>query len=160
MRGTAIAVMITSLMTSSCDRQRSLESEDLEIASMIDASGGHDYAGAADVLRRSGRPEDVRRFQIGMLAIQSFEQKGAVRPPETLEQGLRMAEDAILMDGDIRRTGPQQLRLLFERGGGRPPDTVPVDMRVADCWRRLEHGGPGDPAVCVLTRREEKRPGG
>ena len=136
------------------------KSEDLKVAEMTDASGGRDYAGAVDVIRHSKRPEDVRSFQMGMLVIEGLEQDDASRPPESLEQGLRMAEDATTMGGEMRRNGPQQLRLLFERGAGRLGDVVSVDMTVADCWRRLEHGGKGDPAVCIALRRKGSKTGG
>ncbi len=127
---------------------------DLAVAEKINAPGGGGYAGAIDILRRTDRPEDVRQFQIGILVIEGFDEPGARRPPETLEQGLRMAEDATALDGEMRRNGPQQLRLLFERGAGRAPDAIPVDSVVADCWRRLEKGGSGDPRDCIRMRRE------
>lgn len=127
---------------------------DLAVAKKINAPGGGDYAGAIDVLRRSDRPEDVRQFQIGMLVIDGFEDATARRAPETLEQGLRMVEDATTLNGEMRRNGPQQLRLLFERGAGRTPDTIPVDAKIAGCWHRLENGGKGDPHDCIALRRD------
>lgn len=137
------------------------QATDLAVAEAINAPGGGDYAKAAGIIRRSDRPEDVKQFQIGMLVIDGFEQPAARRPPETLEDGLRMVEDAVASGGEMRRAGPQQLRLLFERGAGRAPDAIAIDPSVAACWRRLENGGEGDPRRCVAMRRERSlRAGG
>lgn len=120
----------------------------------IDAPGGGDWARAVQIMRDSDWPPAVKDHQIGMMVINSYRQPVARRPKETLEQGLELLESAAQQPGETRGYTPQHLRIIFERGGGRAPDNIPVDPVVAQCWRGLEGGGAGDPARCVQLRRE------
>lgn len=128
--------------------------EDAAITDAVNEPNGGDFAKAVELTRASKRPAVVKQFQIGMIIMQSFNHPGTRRPPETIGQGLRMVEDAVTQPGEPRKTGPQQLRLIFERGWGQPPHAIPIDPVVADCWHRLENGGAGDPERCVALRRQ------
>lgn len=65
----------------------------------INETGGGDYAKAADAIRNSNRPPAIKQFQLGQLIVGGFLEKSKRRPPETLEQGLRMMEDAAFAPG-------------------------------------------------------------
>lgn len=114
----------------------------------------NDYAKAVQIIRSSDRPEAVKDHEIGLLIVGSFDRPGVHRPPETLEQGLELIENAANSVGETREYTPQHLRLMFERGAGLAPNNIPVDQVVANCWHRLENGGTGDPARCIELRRQ------
>lgn len=121
-----------------------------------------DFARAVAILRASDWPQPVKDQDGGMMVLRSRGAAHAIRPTETLEQGLTLVERAAVMSGETARTVPQQLRLVFERGIGTPPDGIAPDPVIADCWRKLEtrwdgrHDVPrvGDPATCVALRRQ------
>jgi hypothetical protein len=48
--------------------------------------------------------------------------------------------------------------MIFERGIGAPPNKIPPNAAVANCWRVLENDEPGDPARCIHLR-EQQLPG-
>lgn len=81
-------------------------------------------------------------------------ERSARRPPETLEQGLRMMEDASVAPGQQSEANVQQLRFLFERGNGTPPITFPKDPEVAACWLAVERRRSDDRASCIALRRK------
>lgn len=127
---------------------------DMAVAVAINEPNGGDYARAVEVIRSSNRPAGVKNFQIGRLVVGSFVRSGSRRPAESLQQGLEMIEQAGVRPGESREVAQQQLRMLFERGIGTPPNAIPIDREVAACWHKLENGGKGDPARCVALRRK------
>lgn len=133
------------------DRKREV---DRAVSEAVNEPGGGDYAKAVAAIRGSDRPDDVKSHQIGMLIINGFGSPGATRPREPLEQGLRMVEDATIMGGEMERNGPPQLRRVFERGAGAPPNAIPVTPEIATCWLAVERGQNEDRARCIELRRQ------
>jgi hypothetical protein len=129
-------------------------SVDRVVSEAINEPGGGDYAKAADAIRQSNRPPAVKQFQVGMLILGGHMEKSSKRPPETLEEGLKMMEDATIAPGQKSEGAVQQLRFLFERGDGKPPVTFPKNAEVAACWLAVEEGRSDDPARCIALRRE------
>lgn len=89
-----------------------------------------------------------------MLVINGFGSPGATRRAETLEQGLSMVENATTMNGEMEGNGPPQLRRIFERGAGAPPNAIPVMPDVAACWLGIERRQSHAPARCIRLRRQ------
>lgn len=121
-----------------------------------------DFARAIAILRASRLPQPAKDLRGGMMVLQSRAVPNAVRSADTLVQGLALVERAALTRGEIGRAAPQQLRLVFERGIGTPPDRIAPDPAIARCWRALEgrwdgrrvvHAA-GDPATCITLRRQ------
>lgn len=133
------------------DRKREVDSA---VSEAINEPGGGDYAKAVAITRASDRPDDVKSHQVGMLIIGGFDSPGARRSPETLEQGVRMVEDATTMGGEMQRHGPQKLRLMFERGIGIPPNTIPKTPEIAACWLAVERHQSDNAARCIALRRQ------
>lgn len=129
------------------------QSVDRMVETAINEPGGGDYAKAADAIRTSGRPPAVKQFQLGQIIVGANMERARTRPPETLEQGLRMMEDATLAPGEKDQGAVQQLRFLFERGDGTPPRAFPTDPQVAACWLAVEERRSDDPARCIALRR-------
>ena len=127
---------------------------DLAVNEAINEPGGGDYARAVEIIQRSDRPFDVKRYQIAQLIVGSHAQPGSRRPPQTLQEGLAILEQTAVEGVPGIEGAAQGLRMTFERGVGSPPDGIPIDPVVADCWHKLENGGAGDPAKCVALRRE------
>lgn len=127
---------------------------DLAVAEAINGPNGGDYAKAISIIRTTNFPAADKDFDVGMLIIGGFDRRESHRSEETLQQGLEMVEKAVMQPGDTRRYAPQQLRLIFERGAGVPPDNIPIDLVVANCWHKLENAGAGDPARCIALRRQ------
>jgi len=120
----------------------------------ISEPGGGDYAKAADAIRSSSRPAAVKQFEIGQLVVGGITRNAGRRPPETLEQGLRMMEDSAVAPGHEPRVAAQQLRILFERGAGAPPHAFPKNAEVAACWLAVEEKRSEDSARCIALRRQ------
>jgi hypothetical protein len=120
----------------------------------INEPGGGDYAKAVDVVHRSSRPPAVKQYEIGQLIVGGIMENAKKRPAETLEQGLRMIEDSTVAKGQKSLGVAQRLRLLFERGDGKPPHTFPKDAAVAACWLGVEEERSNDPARCIALRRQ------
>lgn len=140
-------VLFLSRMESGFDLNRA-------VRDAINQPGGGDYAAAVAAVRRSDETPDSQAFEVGRLVIGSYDRPGARRPAETLQQGLHLMEQAASSDGAVRGPARQQLRLLFERGIGTPPNEIPVNATVADCWRALENNALGDAARCVRLRQQ------
>jgi hypothetical protein len=119
----------------------------------INQPGGGDYAKAADAIRGSSRPPAVKQFEMGQLIVGGIMDDAPRRPPEDLEQGLRMMEDSNVTAGQKDEGAVQQLRFLFERGDGKPPHGFPTDPQVAACWLAVEERRSDDPAGCIILRR-------
>ncbi len=131
------------------------ENQDVDqtVAAAINEPGGGDYAKAADAIRRSSRPPAVKQFQVGQLIVGGIMEAARKRPPEGLDLGLRMMEDSTMAAGQKDEGAVQQLRFLFERGDGRPPNAFPADPQVAACWLAIEERRSNDPARCIALRR-------
>lgn len=132
------------------------DKQDVEqaVTAAINAPGGGDYAKAVDTVKKSDFPSAVKQFQIGQLIVDGVLEGSRKRPRETLEQGLRMMEDAAVSPGQRDESNVQQLRFLFERGGGKPPLTFPTDAAVAACWLSVERDENDDRARCIALRRQ------
>jgi hypothetical protein len=128
-------------------------SVDRVVDAAISETGGGDYAKAADAIRGSSRPPAVKRFELGQLIVGGIMEGAPKRPPENLEQGLRMMEDSTVTAGQKDEGAVQQLRFLFERGDGKPPHAFPTDPQVAACWLAVEERRSDDPARCIALRR-------
>lgn len=120
----------------------------------INEPGGGDYAKAVDAVQRSDIPVAVKQFQIGQLIVGGHVERSKRRSPETLEQGVRLMEEASIAPGQRDESNVQQLRFLFECGAGRPPVTVPKDAIVAACWLAIERERSEDRARCIALRRQ------
>jgi len=131
------------------------QATDRAVDAAINEPGGGDYAEAADLLRASSRPDPVKRFQIGQLVADAYMLRSPRRPPESLEEGVRMMEDATVAAGDRPESGPQYLRMLFEadRNAGQPRP-FPADDRVSACWRAIEEHRRDDRQACIALRRQ------
>jgi hypothetical protein len=127
---------------------------DRAVDAAINEPGGGDYAKAADLIRRSSRPDAVKQFQVGQLVVDAATLPSPKRPPETLEQGMRMMEDASIAPGERSEANVQYLRMLFERGAGSGLAAVPKDGVVAACWRSIERRENDDRARCIALRRQ------
>lgn len=127
---------------------------DRAVDQAINEPGGGDYAKAVQIIRQSSRPPAVKQFEIGQLIVGGIMERASLRPPETLEQGLRMMEDASVAPGQQREANVQQLRFLFERGNGTPPVTFPKDAAIARCWLAVEQKQNNDRARCIALRRQ------
>ncbi|WP_158266317.1 hypothetical protein [Allosphingosinicella deserti] len=126
----------------------------MAVSEAINEPGGGNYAKAADAIRNSSRPPAVKQFQIGRLIVRGFMRGSTRRPPESMEQGLRMMEDSAVAPGHEEGVAAQQLRMLFERGGVTPPNSFPRDPEVAACWLELEEERSADAARCIALRRQ------
>ena len=125
------------------------------VSDAINEPGGGDYARAVAITRAaSDRSQSAKDFEVGELIVGSFDRRGARRPAESLQQGLAMIEKVAVQSSEVQRYAPQTLRNIFQKGVGAPPNNIPIDNPVADCWHRLENGGAGDPARCVALRRQ------
>ena len=127
---------------------------DMVVSEAINEPGGGNYAKAADAIRNSSRPPAVKQFQVGRLIVRSFMRNSNRRPPESMEQGLRMMEDSTVAPGQKDEGAVQQLRMLFERGGANPPNSFPRDAKVASCWLDVEEDRSNDAARCIVLRRQ------
>jgi hypothetical protein len=130
------------------------QSDDLAVSYAINEPNGGNYAHAVEIVRKSNRSAPEKKYHVGRLIVGSFVHPGSRRPAESLQQGLEMMEQAAVEPSPMELYVPQQLRMIFERGVGTPPDGVPIDREVAACWHKLENGGKGDPARCVALRRK------
>jgi hypothetical protein len=113
-----------------------------------------DYATAVDAIRKSNRPPADTKFEVGQLIVGGIMERSPRRSPETLEEGLRMMEDAALVFGPKDLSAVQQLRFLFERGDGTPPNAFPADKLVAACWLNVEEHRSVDIQQCIDLRRK------
>lgn len=127
---------------------------DRAVDEAINEPGGGNYVKAVEVVRSSDFPPAVKQFQVGQLIIGGITERADKRPPETMEQGLRMMEDASIAPGQKSEANVQQLRFLFERGAGTPPAVFPKDPEVAACWLRVEQRRTDDRARCIALRRQ------
>lgn len=139
------------------DKQR----VELAMSGALNDGSRPDFARAIAILRASDWPQPIKDMQGGMMVLQSYETAGAIRPSDTVEQGLMLVERAALAAGETSEEAPQQLRMVFERGLGRLPNGIAADPVIADCWHGLEGRWDGkkvvrsasDPATCVALRR-------
>lgn len=113
-----------------------------------------DYATAVDAIRKSNRPPADKQFEVGQLIVGGIMERSPRRSPETLEDGLRMMEDSALEFGPKDLSAAQQLRFLFERGDGKPPNAFPADKLVAACWLNVEEHRSIDIQHCIDLRRQ------
>lgn len=133
------------------------EQQEIEMAvgNAINEPGGGDYAEAVEIIRRSAQPPAVKRFQVGQLIVEG-RLRGSRKPAaETMEQGVRMMEDATLVSGPRDESDVQTLRLLFAQGGPEPSTNFPTDPEVAACWLAIEQKRAADPARCIALRRRK-----
>lgn len=122
------------------------------VETAINEPGGGDYAKAANAIRTSARPPAVKQFQLGQIIVGANMERARIRPPESLEQGLRMMEDSTLAPGEKDQGAVQQLRFLFERGDGTSPMLSPPIRRSPPAGWRWRSGAatiPPDASPCA-----------
>jgi hypothetical protein len=127
---------------------------DRTVLKAINEPDGGDYATAADAIRHSNRPPAVKQFQLGQLIVGGFMAKSKRRPPESLEQGMRMMEDSAFVPGQKPLSLAQQMHFLFGPAEGAEEENFLVDPQIAACWREIDEDRANDPARCIALRRQ------
>jgi hypothetical protein len=130
---------------------------DHAIAVAVNEKDGADFTKALEILNQSDRPRSIKDLQGGMMVLNAFEGRVKRRPTEDAMGGIILLERASLADGEAGNVAPQWLRIVFERGKGEPVQMIVPDKIVADCWRKQENGGEGDPRACIRLRKDRAK---